>query len=120
VYFNQQASDNAKIEEAAGRANAYLNAGADCAFVIAVDAAQAIGDLVREIDGPLNVIAGAGGLDINALASLGVKRISLAGGLARSVLSHFRDALVEIRDHGTLGFLDSAIPHGDLNRLYGE
>ncbi len=120
VYFDQGASENKKLDEAAARANAYLNAGADCAFVIAVDAAAAIGDLVREIDGPLNVIAGAGGLDVNALASLGVKRISLAGGLARSVLGHFRDALAEIRDHGTLGFLDGAIPHGDLNRLYGK
>ncbi len=120
VYFSQQASEIEKIDEAAGRANAYLNAGADCAFVIAVDTAQAIGDLVREIDGPLNVIAGAGGLDINALVSLGVKRISLAGGLSRSVLGLLRDALAEIRDHGTLGFLEGGLSHPELNRLYGK
>ena len=118
VYFDSAASENERLDEAAGRANAYLDAGADCAFVIAVDTAEEIGNLVREIDGPLNVIAGAGGLDINGLASLGVKRISLAGGLARSVLGHLRIALAEIRDSGTLGFLDCNIPHGEVNRLY--
>ncbi len=120
VYFNQEASEHEKLREAAERANAYLEVGADCAFVIGVGTAEEIGILVREIDGPLNVIAGAGGLDINDLASLGVKRISLAGGLARSVLGHFKGALAELKDHGTLGFLDCNIPHAELNRLYGN
>ena len=102
------------------RANAYLEAGADCAFIIAVDSAEAIAELVREIDGPVNAIAGTAGLDINALASLGVRRISLAGGLARWVLGALRGALAEIRDHGTLGFLEGDIPHAELNRLYGD
>ena len=79
-----------------------------------------IENLVHEIHGPLNIIAGSPVLDINVLADLGVKRISLAGGMARSVLGGFRDALAEIRDHGTTGFLEGGMAHPELNRLYGD
>jgi 2-methylisocitrate lyase-like PEP mutase family enzyme len=120
VYFGGQRTDGEKFSEAVARANAYLDAGADCAFVIAASAPEVIENLVHEIHGPLNIIAGSPMLDINVLADLGVKRISLAGGMARSVLSGFRDALAEIRDHGTTGFLEGGMAHPELNRLYGD
>jgi len=120
VYFGEQRSIPEKLEEAVARANAYLSAGADCAFVIAVRDTAAITELVREIHGPVNIIAGSPTLDINTLARLGVKRISLAGGLARNVLGGFKDALEEIRDNGTTGFLSEGLSHSELNRLYGD
>src|SRR5213595_1817972 len=46
----------AGIEEAIRRANAYLAAGADCAFVPFVADREAIARLAREIRGPLNVL----------------------------------------------------------------
>ena len=98
VYFGGARTDAEKFSEAVLRANAYLAAGADCAFVIAVSAPEVIEKLVREIHGPLNIIAGSAALDINVLAGLGVKRISLAGGMTRSVFGHFRNALAELRD----------------------
>jgi 2-methylisocitrate lyase-like PEP mutase family enzyme len=120
VYFGEQRSIPEKLDEAVARANAYLSAGADCAFVIAVRDTAAIAELVREIHGPVNIIAGSPTLDINTLARLGVKRISLAGGLARKVLGGFKDALEEIRDNGTTGFLSEGPSHSELNRLYGD
>ncbi len=118
VYFDRGATADEKFKEAVRRANAYLEAGADCAFVIAVAEAAAIDELAREIDGPVNIIAGSGGLDINGLAALGVKRISLAGGMTRTVFGTLRDALVEIRDAGTLGFLEGGMAHPELNKLF--
>ena len=120
VYFGEQRSVTEKFDEAVARANAYLSAGADCAFVIAVSDTAAIAELVREIHGPVNIIAGSPTLDINTLARLGVKRISLAGGLARHVLGGFKAALEEIRDNGTTGFLGEGLAHPELNRLYGD
>ena len=119
VYFGGQRTDAEKFSEAVERANAYLEAGADCAFVIAVTGNAIIGDLVREIDGPLNIIASSSALDINTLTRLGVKRVSLASGMARSVLSSFKAALEELQDNGTTGFLSGGIAHPELNRLYG-
>jgi 2-methylisocitrate lyase-like PEP mutase family enzyme len=120
VYFGSNRTDGDKFSEAVTRANSYLQAGADCAFVIAVNAPEVIERLVREIDGPLNIIAGSPALDVNVLAGLGVKRISLAGGMTRSVLGHFRDALLELRERGTTSFLDGGISHPELNQLYGK
>jgi len=50
----------ARIVEAVRRANAYLGAGADCAFVPFVSDREAIGRLARENRGPLNVLAKPG------------------------------------------------------------
>ena len=120
VYFGGQRTDVEKFSEAVERTNAYLEAGADCVFVIAVADNAVIGDLVREIDGPLNIIARSPALDINTLARLGVKRISLAGGMARTVFGSFKAALEELKDNGTTGFLRGGIAHPELNRLYGN
>ena len=120
VYFGEQRSITEKFKEAVARANAYLSAGADCAFVIAVRDTTTIAELVREIHGPVNIIAGSPTLDINTLARLGVKRISLAGGLAGNVLGGFKAALEEIRDNGTTGFLEKGLAHTELNHLYGD
>ena len=46
------------FEESVRRANAYRAAGADCLFVPMVGDAPTIGQLVKRIDGPVNVLAG--------------------------------------------------------------
>lgn len=118
VYFSPSLSDEEKFDEAVSRANAYIEAGADCAFVIRVADADAIRDLAAALNGPLNVIGGSGGLDINDLAALGVKRISLAGGLPGVAFGALRRALEEVRDQGSLSFLRDAIPHPEMNGLF--
>jgi 2-methylisocitrate lyase-like PEP mutase family enzyme len=50
----------AAFEDAVARANAYRAAGADCLFVPGVRDVDVIRRLVRAIDGPLNVMIGAG------------------------------------------------------------
>lgn len=117
VYFSKEMTAADKKAAAIERCNAYLEAGADCAFVIAVGGAEEISDLAREIDGPLNIIAGSGGHDINALSDMGVRRISLGGSLTRAAYGHFEKALAEINTTGTLNCLDGAIPHPEMNKL---
>lgn len=120
VYFNRAAAPEEKFDAAVERANAYLGAGADSAFVIAVMDADAISKLAAAIDGPLNVVAGAAGLDIGGLGALGVRRISLATGLARAAFGGFGKALAELREHGTLGFLEGSPTHPEFNKLFTE
>ncbi|MDA0239204.1 MAG: isocitrate lyase/phosphoenolpyruvate mutase family protein [Proteobacteria bacterium] len=118
VYFHPGMLDEAKFEEAVTRANAYLEAGADCAFVIAVRDPETVKKLVPAVHGPLNVIAGHAGLNINDLTEIGVRRISLAGNLIGATYGSLRDALEEIRDHGTLDFMQGAMTHPELNTLF--
>ncbi|WP_406832870.1 isocitrate lyase/phosphoenolpyruvate mutase family protein [Pedococcus sp. KACC 23699] len=101
------------------RAGRYLDAGADCVFVPGVVEAETIRRLADAIPGPLNVVAGlANTIDAPTLFSLGVKRVSLGGSLARAALTTLERAGRELLDTGTLGFLDGAIGYADLQRRF--
>jgi len=101
--------------ETVERAVRYLEAGADCVFVPGVVDADTIRRLATAIPGPLNVVAGlANTIDAPTLFSLGVKRVSLGGSLARAALSMLERAGRELHDSGTLGFLDGVIGYADL------
>ncbi len=70
----------AGLREAINRANRYLEAGADMAFVTRVATAEEARLLVREIAGPVSIAAGMPsnmGLSIAALKECGVARVSL-------------------------------------------
>jgi 2-methylisocitrate lyase-like PEP mutase family enzyme len=103
------------------RAIRYIDAGADCVFVPGVVDEDTIRRLAAAIPGPLNVVAGlANTIDAPTLFTLGVKRVSLGGSLARAALSMLEHAGRELLDSGTLGFLDGAIAYADLQRRFGS
>ncbi len=107
--------------ETVERAARYVEAGADCVFVPGVVEEDTIRRLAAAIPGPLNVVAGlANTIDAPTLFSLGVRQVSLGGSLARTALSVLERAGRELRDSGTLGFLDGAITYADLQRRFGS
>lgn len=103
------------------RAHRYIDAGADCIFVPGVVEAETIRRLAAAIPAPLNVVAGlASTIDAPTLFSLGVKRVSLGGSLARAAYSALERAGHELLDTGTLGFLDGALGYADLQRRFSD
>ena len=58
-------------------------------------------------------------IDAPTLFSLGVKRVSVGGSLARAVLSLVERAGRELLDSGTLGFLDGAVTYAEVQRRFG-
>ena len=119
TYFVGTAGD--VFAQTVERAVRYVEAGADCVFVPGVVQEDTIRRLAAAIPGPLNVVAGLANLiDAPTLFSLGVKRVSLGGGLARAALSLLERAGHELLDSGTLGFLDGAIGYADLQRRFGS
>jgi 2-methylisocitrate lyase-like PEP mutase family enzyme len=103
------------------RAVRYVEAGADCIFVPGVVEEDTIRRLADAIPAPLNVVAGlASTTDAPTLFSLGVKRVSLGGSLARAALTTLEHAGRELLDSGTLGFLDGAIGYADLQARFRE
>lgn len=99
----------------------YVDAGADCIFVPGVVEESTIRRLADAIPAPFNVVAGlASTTDAPTLFSLGVKRVSLGGSLARASLSMLERAGQELHNSGTLGFLDGAIGYADLQRRFGS
>ena len=106
--------------ETVERATRYFESGADCVFVPGVVEEDTIRRLAAAVPGPLNVVAGlANTIDAPTLFSLGVKRVSLGGSLARALLSMLDRAGRELLDSGTLAFLDGAMAYADLQRRFG-
>jgi 2-methylisocitrate lyase-like PEP mutase family enzyme len=112
----------ASVDECIARANAYLAAGADCAFVPGAADADTIGRLVTELDGPLNVVMGLSGnrLTLNELADLGVRRVTVGGSIARAMYEQLRRAARELHDQGTFTYADEQIPQADLNAMFSS
>ena len=109
-----------RFTEAVRRANAYRAAGADCLFVPHVSDGDTIGRLAREIDGPLNVIAGPPAPPIRELERLGVRRASLGPRVVQAALGLVRRVATELREHGTYeSMADLLIPFAELQRLLG-
>jgi 2-methylisocitrate lyase-like PEP mutase family enzyme len=102
--------------EAVRRANRFREMGADCLFIPGVKDAETIAALVREIDGPINVVMGLTGsaFTVSQLNCLGVRRISIGGSLARSALGLVRRAAQEMREHGSFTFAEQQIPDAEL------
>jgi 2-methylisocitrate lyase-like PEP mutase family enzyme len=110
----------ARVPEAVKRANAYLDAGADCAFVPFTSDREVIARLAREIHGPLNVLGTPSGPTLPELERLGVRRVSLGSSVARSAYGHARRVALELLGAGTYQALaDGAIPYAELQALLG-
>lgn len=118
VYLNQVGDPAGRFAETVRRLHAYREAGADCLFVPGVRDADTIGRLVRAVDGPLNILAGAGTPPIAELERLGVARVSVGSGLHRATLALVRRAAVELRDHGTYAaFAQDTLTFAEAQRL---
>jgi 2-methylisocitrate lyase-like PEP mutase family enzyme len=87
-------------DDMVARANAYLAAGADCAFVLGLSNEEEVARAVAAIDGRVSVIAGATSVPLKRLAELGVSRVSFGPGILGLTLSHLRDATEQLTSRG--------------------
>jgi len=83
-------------EEAIERANAYLEAGADCAYVIGVSDLEVIARLSRGIDGPINVLVEVESPPLAELEKLGVRRVTFGPNFFRAGLARVEELAREL------------------------
>ncbi|OIR03104.1 carboxyvinyl-carboxyphosphonate phosphorylmutase [mine drainage metagenome] len=114
------ATDGERFDETVRRAKAYLAAGADCIYPIGLGDAATIGDLVQELDAPVNVSAWPGTPSVSELAHLGVARVSTATRLATLALSAVERAAKELRASGRFECLEATLTHPGVQRLFSE
>jgi len=101
------------------RANAYREAGADCLFVPGALDPATIRTLVREIDGPVNILAMPGCPAVAELEQLGVRRVSQGSGPARAAIRTAQTIARELLDRGTYSsYHDAAVSYPDANALF--
>jgi 2-methylisocitrate lyase-like PEP mutase family enzyme len=90
------------IGETIRRLRAYAEAGADCLYAPRIDTVEQISAVVAAVSPkPVNLLVNAPFITVSAAASLGVRRISVGGTLARTAWAGFLRAAQEIADEGT-------------------
>ncbi|HET8911322.1 MAG TPA: isocitrate lyase/phosphoenolpyruvate mutase family protein [Ktedonobacteraceae bacterium] len=110
-----------RLEHTIQRANAYLQAGADCIYPIGLLDRETISSLVQEINGPINILGGSPQPTLPELGALGVARVSLASGPMRSVLGHLRLIAQELLEYGTYTSLGSkALSNLEFGSLFKQ
>lgn len=118
VFLHGAGEDAWRVQEAIRRGNAFLQAGADCVFVLGVSDEERIAHLAREIRGPINVFATAKTPPVRRLAELGVARVSVGPSGLAFALAHVRRAAQRLRDEGTFDFIADRISGDELNALF--
>lgn len=111
-------SEEDRIEESLRRARAYLAAGADGIYPIALADPEIIAKLCSELDAPINIGARPGLPDLQALGALGVARVSTATRLVAAAYSSARDAAEHLRDTGRFDGLGASIAYDDFQQLF--
>ena len=121
VFLFQVGAPETRFAAAVQRANLYRAAGADCLFVPGVIDVDTIAELVRAIDGPLNILAGdAGAPSAPQLGRLGVARVSVGSAIAQAALATTRRAARELLEEGTYGTAEDSLPFGEVNALFAR
>ena len=101
VFFRTELPEEEKFRESVRRAKLYLQAGADCIYVLGPKDEAMIARLVQAIPAPLNFLAFADAPPIARMAELGVKRVSFGPRPMRHAMTAFREAAQHVRDEHT-------------------
>jgi 2-methylisocitrate lyase-like PEP mutase family enzyme len=101
TYLAQVGEGQARLEETIRRGRTYLQAGADSIFVPYVIDPAIIQILVRDIPGPINLLAMPGAPSAPELFRLGVARVSIGSRAMLATMGLVREIAQELRDHGT-------------------
>jgi 2-methylisocitrate lyase-like PEP mutase family enzyme len=84
------------VADALVRGRAYLEAGADCIYPIALSDADALRAFVEGAGGPVNALALPKAPPVRELAAIGVARVSWGGLLHRRALEQLESALQQL------------------------
>lgn len=119
VFLEAVGAPESRLEHAVRRVNQYRQAGADSLFVPGVSQRDTIADLVRQVNGPLNVLGVFGSPSVPELERLGVRRVSVGSGPMRATLGLVQRIARELKDQGTYSsFVEGAVSYADANRLF--
>jgi 2-methylisocitrate lyase-like PEP mutase family enzyme len=110
------------LKEALRRLPRFAEAGADCLYAPGVRTREDIAAIVEAVaPRPVNVLVGAPiGLNVADLAALGVRRVSVGGGLARAAWGGFMRAAREIAEKGSFDSLADGASFGEIDGFFRE
>jgi len=95
----QHLTDKEKFEEAVKRGRAYMQAGSDCFFPLAIKNREDIQQLITELHCPVNIIAVPGPPDLQTLQDLGVARVSLGPSLLKIAIRAMKEMALKLKNY---------------------
>ena len=110
------------LHESVRRLQAYAAAGADVLFAPGAQSVAEIKTLVEAVaPKPLNLLVFRDiGLDVEEIAALGVRRISVGGALALAAWTGFIRAAKTLVSDGSFAGLADLVPFADVNKLFAK
>ena len=107
------------LEDTIRRLQAFEAVGADVLMAPGLPDLAAVRRVCAALSRPFNFMAGIRGRSFTTadLAEAGVKRISLATSLYRAAMSGLVSAAREVKEHGTFGYVDTAMTTPELNNF---
>jgi 2-methylisocitrate lyase-like PEP mutase family enzyme len=121
VLLGGDGAASSALSEAIRRGNRYRDAGADCVFVPDLETLgeDEMAHLARELNAPLNLIAGRRTPPVSRLEEIGVSRLSFGPRPMRALLSALQRMAREWRDQGTYDrMLESALSYETVNAWF--
>jgi 2-methylisocitrate lyase-like PEP mutase family enzyme len=107
------------LDETIRRLNAYADAGAECLYAPGLRTVDEIRAVVSAVaPEPVNALIGSDIATVDELARIGVRRISVGGGLARAAWTGFLQAAKEIAERGTFAELGRVVPFPEINTRF--
>ena len=108
------------LDEAIARLKAYAQAGADCLYAPGIRTPEQIAAVVAAVaPKPFNLLVGSTSeLTMQAIAALGVRRVSVGGALARSAWGGFTRAARLIAEQGKFDKFADAASGQELNAFF--
>jgi 2-methylisocitrate lyase-like PEP mutase family enzyme len=119
AYLQKSMEKQQAFQNALDRGKEYLQAGADCIFVLGLSNSEIIRAAVEYLRAPVNVLATTGVPSIQELKTLGVKRISMGSGPMRAAMGLLRRITTEAQTSGTYkAMLEFAVPYAEMNGIF--
>jgi 2-methylisocitrate lyase-like PEP mutase family enzyme len=108
---------NPDLDDTIRRLQSFEAAGADVLMAPGLPDLAAVRTVCAALSKPFNFMAGIKGksFSVAELAGAGVKRISLATSLYRAAMTGLLTAAREVKEKGTLGYIDATMATPELN-----
>ncbi len=106
------------LDDTIARLLAYRDAGADVVYAPGLATVDRVDAVVKAVGIPVNVLALPGGPTIGELASVGVRRVSTGGALAKASYGALLAGARELLGDGTSRYLAGAASNDELKAAF--
>jgi len=108
------------LDDTIARLVTYRDAGADVVYAPGLADLEQIAAVVEAVGVPVNVLALPNGPSVRELESVGVRRVSTGGALARAAYAALLTAAQELQEQGTSRYAEQGAPRDALQSAFAS